>query len=180
MRISNARFNSRPVALSLGVASALFATGALYLSTSDAMLRAQFVTAFDLYSGTRPTISTVPKAADVASIPLAAAEDVWLGSAQRTADLPDNVRPTSWNSSLAIGDEVSISGPNGRRAFEVIATAELPVEGVTHIAHSLTNSGLLLVTIREKDSHQGELLRFIIDRTDANGLGAKPASPHTL
>lgn len=180
MRISNARFDSRPMALGLGICSALFAAGTLYLSTSDAMLRAQFVTAFDAYSGTNPDAGVIPKAPAVASTPLAAAEDVWLGSAQGTTEMPDNIRLASWDSSLAIGDEVAISGPNGRRAFEVIATTEMPVEGVTHIAHSSTNSGLLLVTVREKDTKQGQLLRFIIDRKDANGFGSKIVTPRTL
>lgn len=181
MRITNARLKTRPlVSLSLGVASSLFAAGTLYFATSDAMLRAQFVTAFDAYSETSFTSNTQPKAASAAAIPLAAAEDVWLGSAEHAATLSENIRPASWSGPLAIGNEISISGPDGRRAFEVIATAELPAEGVTHIAHSAANSGLLLVTVREKDPKGGQLLRFIIDRKDATSFGSKPVPPRTL
>lgn len=177
MRISNARFTTGPlVSLSLGVASALFAGGTLYFATSDAMLRAQFVTAFDAYSEMSPANSSIPKAAPVASIPMAAAEDVWLGSAQ----LSDNIRPASWSGPLAVGDEVSISGQDGPRAFEVISTAELPVEGVTHIAHRSANGGMLLVTVREKGAKGDQLLRFIIDRNDATAVGAKPVPPRSL
>lgn len=179
MRITNARFKTGPVAsLSLGVASALFAAGTLYFATSDAMLRAQFVTAFDTYSETSLASGITPRASAATSIPLAAAEDVWLGSAERAAPISDNVRHASWSGSLAVGDEISISGQDGRRAFEVIATAELPLGGVTHIAHSAANSGLLLVTVREKE--RGQFLRFIIDRKDAISFGTKPVLPRTL
>lgn len=178
MRITNARSKTGPVAsLSLGVASALFAAGTLYFATSDAMLRAQFVTAFDAYSETGFASSISPKAAATAATPLAAAEDVWLGSARGV--LSDNIRPASWSGPLAVGDEVSISGQDGPRAFEVIATAELPAGGVTHIAHSAGNSGFLLVTVREKEGG-GRFLRFIIDRKDAISFGSKPVPPRTL
>jgi len=146
------------------------------------MLRAQFVTAFDTYSGMSADNSSIPNTAHtpIASIPLAAAEDVWLGSAQQATLLSDNIRPASWSGPLALGDEISISGPDGQRVFEVISTAELPIGGVTHIANSAATSGLVLVTVREKNTKNGRLLRFIIDRNDALALGSKPVQPRTL
>ncbi|CFX49710.1 conserved exported protein of unknown function [Candidatus Filomicrobium marinum] len=180
MRDANARFTSRPVAIGLGAFSALLATGLLFFSTSETMLKAQFVTAFDSYSAPSPTGTSKTGGLSLASLPFAAGEDFWLGSSSPGAGLSDHVRPASWSGSVAVGDEISLSGNSGRRVFEIVAITELPVEGLTRVLHGGSNDRMILVTAREKGSSKGQIIRFVIDRDDANVFGDKLASPHSL
>lgn len=181
MRHANAHFTSRPVAIGLGAFSALLAAGLLFLSTSETMLRAQFVTAFDSYATPTPASTSKTGGTSLASIPFAAGEDFWLSSSPHRTDLSDRVRPASWSGSVSVGDEISLSGNSGQRVFEIIAITELPGEGVTRVLHDGSNERMILVTAREKGSSKGQIIRFVIDRDDANVFGDKlAAAPHTL
>lgn len=180
MRISSAQLLSRPAVVGLGAVSALLATGALFLSTSEAMLRAQFVTAFDSYT-VAPAIAAQKTAAnDVRPVPFAAGEDFWLGGAYRNKAVASSVRPASWGGAVAVGDEITLSGASGQRVYEVIAITELPIEGVTHIAHGAVPNGLLLVTAIRKGSNPDQHIRFVIDSNGGGIPGQGITAPSTL
>jgi len=163
MPISNAQSLARPAALGLGAVSALLATGALFFSTSETMLKAQFVTAFDSYTvAASPARETAER--ETASTPVAAGEDFWLGSADRDGVLGGDVKPASWSGGIAEGDEITVSGVGGKVTYEVASITELPLEGVTHIAHGAPPQGLLLVTARKKGAGEADQIRFVVER----------------
>lgn len=176
MPISSAQILSRPAVVGLGAVSALLATGALFLSTSEAMLRAQFVTAFDSYTVTAPGVAQKTAGNGAAPVPFAAGEDFWLGGAHRSQVIANTIRPASWGGPVAVGDEITLSGANGQRAYQIIAITELPTEGVTHIAHGAVSNGLLLVTAVRKDSNPDQHIRFVIDRNGSAGQNATAPS----
>lgn len=179
MRISSAQLWSRPAVMGLGAVSGLFAAGALFLSTSEAMLRAQFVDAFDSYivAAANPPkqISGIDAAAPVS---FAAGEDYWLGGAHRNQDITNSVKPASWTGPVAVGDEITISGAGGHRVYKIVTITELASEGVTHVANGAPESGLLLVTALRKDAEPAQHIRFVVERSEvaSGGRHGTPAS----
>lgn len=164
MRISSGQLFGSPAALGVGAIAALIAAGVLFLSTSEAMLRAQFTSAFGAYK-VAADLDDAEDPGEVASVPFAAGEDFWLGGAPR--NLAGSVAPASWGGPVSVGDVITLSGPSGQRVYEVTNIAELPVEGVTHIAHGTASRGILLVTARMKGASRNQVIRFFIERSDA-------------
>lgn len=179
MRISSAQLWSRPAVVGLGAISGLFAAGALVLSTSEAMLRAQFVTAFDSYTAAAASGAQQTSQSAVAPVPFAAGEDFWLGGAHRNKSIANAVKPASWGGPVAVGDQITVSAAGGQRVYEIVAITELANEGVTHIAHGAPQSGLLLVTALRKDTSPAQHIRFVVEQTGA-GIAQRSNTASTL
>ncbi len=128
--------------------AALFASGAIFTSNSEAVLRDSFSIAL---SGA-PSGSAVRVAK---SVPIAGTEEYWLTSMGSDGGLPVS-------KVVAIGDHIGLSVRGQDRNLEVASVSEFTPE-ITEIDTRTRSARLVLVTARDTADKDARPVRFVME-----------------
>lgn len=149
--------------LTLGAlsAAALFASGIIFASNSETVVRDSFSIAL---SGA----PAVTPARTVKSVPVAGTEEYWLTSMGRDGGLPIT-------KTVAIGDQIGLTVRGEQRQLKVCSVSEFSPE-ITEIDTRTAPSRLVLVTARDTSDKDARPVRFVMEiDQDVHGIAAQTA-----
>lgn len=152
------------LALSALSASALFASGIIFASNSETVVRNGFSIALNGVPAVAPT--RVAK-----SVPVAGTEEYWLTSMGRDGGLPVT-------KAVAIGDQIGLTVRGEQRQLKVCSVSEFAPE-VTEIDTRTAPSRLVLVTARDTTDKDARPVRFVME-VDQSVTGIAAQAARTL
>lgn len=145
-------------------ASALLASGIIFTSNSETVVRNSFSVALN----GAPTVSPARVAK---SVPVAGTEEYWLTAMARDGGLP-------LTKAVAIGDQIGLTVRGEQRRLEVSSVSEF-APAVTEIDTRTAPSRLVLVTARDTRDKDARPVRFVME-IEQNVPGVTAQTARTL